>query len=55
MIQKNLDLNYILKFDGTYFDIQKYRLTLFKTEKAQSIMASTKMKPIPPIAAQIAA
>jgi hypothetical protein len=34
MIQKILDLNYILKSDGTYFDIWKHRLTvLFKTEK----------------------
>ncbi len=56
MIQKILDLNYILKSDGTYFDIWKHRLTvLFKTEKVQSIIASTKIKPIPPKAAQIAA
>jgi hypothetical protein len=34
MIQKILDLNYILKFDETYFDIWKHRLTLLaKTEK----------------------
>lgn len=37
-MQKILDLNYILKFDGTYFDIWKHRLTLlFKTEKVFSL------------------
>jgi hypothetical protein len=51
-----IDINHILKFDGTYFNIWKHTLTLlFKLGKLWHYVNGTHAKPIAPIVAQIAA
>jgi hypothetical protein len=51
-----IDISHILKFDGTYFNIWKHKLTLlFKFGKIMAYVNGTKAKPIVPIVAQIVA
>lgn len=55
MAQK-IDTSHVSKFDGTYLNIWKHRLTLiFKAEKLWSLVDGTEVKPVAPTAAQITA
>lgn len=55
MTQK-VDINHVPKFDGSYFNTWKHRLTLvFKIEKLWSIVSSEECLLVEPTAREVAA
>ena len=55
-MSQKVDISHVPKFNGTYFNIWKHRLTLiFKTEKLWSIVSGVEPLPVAPTAAEITA
>ena len=56
MTTHRIDTSHVTKFDGSYFNIWKHRLTLiFKAEKLWSIVSGDQHLPVAPTAAEVAA
>ena len=54
-MSQKIDISHVPKFNGTYFNIWKHRLTLiFKIEKLWSIVSGAEPLPVAPTAAKIA-
>jgi len=56
MSTHKVDISHISKFNGSYFNVWKHRLTLtFKVEKLWPLVSGAEHLPVAPTAAEIAA
>jgi len=55
MATHKIDINHVTKFDGSYYNIWKHRLTLiFKAEKLWPIVSGSETIPMAPSATEVA-